>query len=235
MSYTGLPASPDYKSLTVYYPPSGTGPYVVIAIMPGFTTPSSLLAPWAEFVASHGYVGVTVEPLNTNVDQPSVRAAALWAAIGTLKAENTRATSPLIGKISDCFGVMGHSMGGGGSLHAANLHPTDIKAAIPLNPWQTGGSFPKIVAPTLILAGQTDTTAPPAQHGKVHYDSIPATTIKQYVEATGGSHQSAFSPNGLNARYAISWLKYNVDGDVRYRPFLDKAATGLSTFETTLK
>jgi hypothetical protein len=73
-----------------------------------------------------------------------------------------------------------------------------------------------------------------AQHGRVHYDSIPMTTTKQYVEASGGNHQSAFSPNGLTARYAVSWVKYFVDGDARYRPLLDKATTGISTFQTTV-
>ena len=234
-NYTGLPSASTYKDMTVYYPSNGTGPYVVVAIMPGFTTASSLLAPWGKFMASHGYVGVTVEPLNTNVDQPSVRGDALWGAIQTMKGENTRSGSALNGKISDCFVVMGHSMGGGGSLFALNSHPNDIKGAIPLNPYQPNGSFPKIVGPTLILAGQDDTTAAVATNAKPHYASIPATTIKQYVEASGGNHQSAFSPSGLNARYAVSWIKYNIDGDARYRPLLDKAASGISTFETTVK
>jgi pimeloyl-ACP methyl ester carboxylesterase len=152
-----------------------------------------------------------------------------------MKAENTRAGGPLNGKISDCFAVMGHSMGGGGSLLATNAHPADIKAAIPLNPYQPAGRFPNIVGATLVLTGQNDTTASPTAHGRPHYDSIPATTIKQYVEAASGNHQSAFSPNGLTARYAVSWLKYNVDGDARYRPFLDRAATGISNFATTVK
>ena len=95
--------------------------------------------------------------------------------------------------------------------------------------------FVRAVIATLVLTGQNDTTASPTAHGRPHYDSIPTTTIKQYVEAAAGNHQSAFSPNGLTARYAISWLKYNVDGDARYRPFLDRAASGISNFDTTVK
>ena len=231
---TGLATSTAYKDATVHYPSNGTGPYVVVVIVPGFTTPASLMAPWGRFMASHGYVGVTAGPPSES-DSPEVRDNALWAVIGSMKAENTRAGGPLNGQISDCFAVMGHSMGGGGSLIATNAHPTDIKAAIPLNPYQPSGRFPAIVGATLVLTGQNDTTAAPTSHGRPHYDSIPATTIKQYVEAQGGNHQSAFSPSGLTARYAISWLKYNVDGDARYRPFLDRAATGISNFDTTVK
>jgi pimeloyl-ACP methyl ester carboxylesterase len=231
---TGLASSTAYKDATVYYPSNGTGPYVVVAIVPGFTTPASLMAPWGRFMASHGYVGVTAGPPSES-DSPEARSNALWAVITNMKAENTRAGGPLNGKISDCFAVMGHSMGGGGSLLATNAHPADIKAAIPLNPYQPAGRFPNIVGATLVLTGQNDTTASPTAHGRPHYDSIPATTIKQYVEAASGNHQSAFSPNGLTARYAVSWLKYNVDGDARYRPFLDRAATGISNFATTVK
>jgi hypothetical protein len=231
---TGFGTSTAYKDATVYYPSNGTGPYVVVAIVPGFTTPASLMAPWGRFMASHGYVGITAGP-PSEADSPEVRANALWAVITSAKAENTRAGGQLNGKISDCFAVMGHSMGGGGSLIATNAHPMDIKASIPLNPYQPAGRFASIVGATLVLTGQNDTTASPTAHGRPHYDSIPATTIKQYVEAAAGNHQSAFSPNGLTARYAVSWLKFNVDGDARYRPFLDRAATGISNFATTVK
>jgi hypothetical protein len=32
----------------------------------------------------------------------------------------------------------------------------------------------------------------------------------------------------------VSWIKFTVEGDARYRPFLDEVASGVSTFETTL-
>jgi hypothetical protein len=52
-------------------------------------------------------------------------------------------------------------------------------------------------------------------------------------------HQSALWTSGTDnsgnpGRYAIAWIKYNIDGDTRYRPFLDKVASGLSDFATTL-
>jgi hypothetical protein len=61
-----------------------------------------------------------------------------------------------------------------------------------------------------------------------------ATITKEYVEISGGNHQAALFPGTLPGQYAVSWLKVTVDGDARYRPFLDKAASGLSDFATTL-
>jgi hypothetical protein len=84
------------------------------------------------------------------------------------------------------------------------------------------------------LTGQSDTTAPPAQHGRRQYDSMPTTISKEYIEISGGNHQAALFPATIPGQYAISWVKFTVEGDARYRPFLAEAASGLSDFATTL-
>ncbi|HEX4459954.1 MAG TPA: hypothetical protein VIA18_18380, partial [Polyangia bacterium] len=95
---TGLPTSTLYKSLTVFYPTQGTGPFVVVMISPGLTEILAYLQPWAQRFASYGYVAVFVEANDTNVDSEATRADGLWAAIASIKGENTRAGSPLFGK-----------------------------------------------------------------------------------------------------------------------------------------
>ena len=102
------------------------------------------------------------------------------------------------------------------------------------NPYDPTTIFSSIVAPTLIITGQDDTTAPPAQHGRRQYDSMSSSIVKEYVEIAGGAHTSAILPGTIPGPYAVSWIKLNVDGDAHYRPFLDQAATGLSDFATTL-
>ena len=175
-----------------------------------------------------------VEANDTSQDSEAMRADGLWAAIGAVKAENTRAGSPLQGKLSGCIVTSGHSLGGGASITIANTHPSDVKGALGFNPYDPSASFSSIVAPTLILTGQSDTTAPPAQHGRRQYDSMSSSIAKEYVEIAGGAHTSAITPATIPGQYAVSWIKLNVDGDARYRPFLDKAASGLSDFATTL-
>ena len=231
---SGLPSSSAYKSLTVYYPSTGQGPFVVVMISPGLTEVLQYLQPWAQRFASYGYVAVFVEANDTQNDSEAVRADGLWAAIAAIKGENTRAGSPLAGKLSNCIVTSGHSLGGGASITIANVHPNDVKAALGFNPYDGSANFSGIVAPTLILTGQSDPTAPPAQHGRRQYDTMSSSITKEYVEIQGGNHQSALSPGTIAGQYAVSWIKLTVDGDTRYRPFLDKAASGLSDFATTL-
>jgi hypothetical protein len=63
---------------------------------------------------------------------------------------------------------------------------------------------------------------------------MPASISKEYVEIAGGNHQAALFPGTLPGQYAMSWIKTMIDGDARYRPFLQQAASGLSDFATTL-
>jgi dienelactone hydrolase len=231
---SGLPSSTAYKSLTVFYPPKGTGPHVVVMISPGLTEILAYLRGWAVRFASHGYVAVFVEANNTGSDSAASRADGMWAAIRSIKGENTRTGSPLAGKLSDCIVTSGHSLGGGASLSVANAHPNDIKGALAFNPYDPTTNFSKIVAPTLILTGQNDSTAAPGPHGRRQYDSMSAGISKEYVEIAGGNHQSALFVSAVPSQYSISWIKFAVDGDMRFRPFLDKRATGLSEFATTL-
>ena len=127
--------------------------------------------------------------------------------------------------------IMGHSMGGGGVLIAADKYPTEIQAAIPFTPWQPAGDFSQITAPTLVMAGSADRVAGVADHAWPHYQSIPESTIKVFMEIDGGSHFIADTNRGEDlgtiGRYGIAWLKLYLDGDERYRGFIygDEAAT----------
>jgi dienelactone hydrolase len=86
--------------------------------------------------------------------------------------------------------IMGHSMGGGSSflaaagnttittmvtLAAANTNPPSITAA------------QSVTCPSLVIAGQNDCVAPPAQHQQPMYDSL-ASACKAYVSINGGGH-----------------------------------------------
>ncbi len=234
-SYTsGLPTSADYQSLTAFYPSTGTGPFVVVMISPGLTEILAYLQLWAQRFASYGYVAVFVAANDTNADSEATRAVGLWSAIAAIKGENTRSGSPLEGKLSNCIVTSGHSLGGGASLTIANSYPTAVVGALGFNPYDPLTTFSSIVAPTLVITGQDDTTAPPAQHGLRQYDSMSPSISKEYVEIEAGTHQAALFPGTIPGQYAVAWIKLTVDGDARYRPFLDEVTSGVSDFLTTL-
>lgn len=228
---------------TIYYPTDAAAPLGAVVVCPGFTETQADIGWFGPLLASWGYAVLTMDTANTG-DSPPQRATEIMAAVATLKAENTRSESPLFGKLDDSkIALMGHSMGGGGTLIAADAHSPELKAAIPITPYSAGlgggaSAFPNITVPTLVIAGQSDVIAPVATNAWPFSQSIPATTNKAYIELAGEPHgvangsadgtcpsSSAFSGgcgtrHDLVGRFVISWLKLFMDGDQRYRQFL---------------
>jgi alpha-beta hydrolase superfamily lysophospholipase len=135
---------------------------------------------------------------------------------------------------------MGHSMGGGGALMAANDNSATLQGVIGMSPYGGGSSSTNIAVPTLLFVSTSDPLATPAGHVKPAYDGMPVSTTKMYLEFPGGAHDIAQYPIGTRAtdpivaRYGLSWLKFNVDGDARYRQFLNKVPSGLADYQTNL-
>ncbi|WP_299258878.1 T9SS type A sorting domain-containing protein [uncultured Aquimarina sp.] len=236
----GLRNGPDYSGGTVYYPTNGTPPYPSIAIVPGFTSTPAAVRAWGPYYASHGIIAIVIGT-NSGFDFPDVRARALIDALETLREENTRASSPIIGQIDvEKFATSGHSMGGGGAQRAAVLD-SRIKAVVALCPWLPTNSTPELnhAAPVLIFSGQNDTTAQPSQHANIHYNETSETTDKLLYEIKNGNHSVANTPAGAEGnvgKLAISWLKLKLSNDSCYCPLindqlLDNPSTA-SSFDT---
>lgn len=223
-TYTNLPDVPEFGAATIYYPVDAAAPVGGIAIAPGFTEEQRHISWWGPRLASHGYA-VLVLDTNERRERPDARANALTSAIALLRAEGGREGSPLFGRIDPAkMAVMGHSMGGGGALLAANAHSDQIRAAIPFTPWEPETDLGGITAPTLVLAGSDDTIAEVDEHAWRHFGLIPASTPKVYLEVAGGDHYIADTTRGTDlatmGRYAIAWLKLYVDRDERYRDLI---------------
>lgn len=230
----GLRNGPDYGTQTMHFPVDAEPPFAAVAVVPGFTAPESSIRSWGPFLASHGIVTLTIGT-NSPTDSPDVRARALLDALATLKAENTRAGSPLVGSIDTTrLGVMGWSMGGGGTLIASNANP-DIRAAITMAAWSPGQRFSADQVPTLLFAGSADNVAGGQSQG--FFDSIPPSTPKMLYEVEGGSHSVANSPSGGAGevgRYGLAWLKVFLESDERFRQFLLQDPTRESEFRENL-
>ena len=223
-TYTEFPDVPEFGAATIYYPVDAPAAVGGVAISPGFTERQAHINWWGPRLASHGFA-VLIFDTNDPRDPPGARANALSAAVRTLRAENTREGSPLYGRLDPGkLAIMGHSMGGGGALIAANALGGEIQAAIPFTPWQPGGVFDRVTAPTLVIAGSNDAVAPSDQHAWPHFQSLPVGTPRVYLEIADGDHFIANTGRGEDlatiGRYGIAWLKLYLEGDERYRTFL---------------
>ncbi|MFF7362840.1 alpha/beta hydrolase family protein [Streptomyces sp. NPDC008125] len=200
---------------TIYYPTStADGTFGAVVISPGFTAYQSSIAWLGPRLASQGFVVFTIDT-NTTLDQPDSRGRQLLAALDYL----TQSSSVRTRIDASRLGVMGHSMGGGGTLEAAKSR-TSLKAAIPLTGWNLDTTWPEVRTPTLVIGADGDTIAPVLTHSKPFYNSLPGTLDKAYLELRAATH---FTPNTSNttiAKYSVSWLKRFIDNDTRYEQFL---------------
>ncbi|WP_326612585.1 alpha/beta hydrolase [Streptomyces scopuliridis] len=200
---------------TIYYPTStADGTFGAVAIVPGFTGTQSSLGWLGPRLASQGFVVFTIDTI-TVLDQPASRGSQLLAALDYLTAR-----SAVSGRIDSArLGVMGHSMGGGGTLEAAKSR-TSLKAAIPLTAWNLDKTWPEVRTPTLVVGADGDTVAPVATHSEPFYTSLPGSLDKAYLELKGATHNAPNTANTTIAKYSVSWLKRFVDSDTRYEQFL---------------
>jgi dienelactone hydrolase len=236
-TYTnGMRDAPGYADSTMHYPTDAEPPFAGVAVVHGYLSPQSSIQAWGQFLASHGIVTLTIGT-NSGGDPPATRATALLDAIETIRSESDRAGGQLAGNIQkDRMAIMGWSMGGGGTLIAANMTPT-LKAAISLCGWNPGGRYPQDVVPCLLFAAVSDGLAGGQSQG--FYSSIPETTPKMLYEASPGSHSVANNPasqSGEIGRYGLSWMKVFLEGDERYRQFLLQAPTqSVRDFQTNVQ
>jgi len=208
---------------TIYFPTNLSQEMAAVAISPGFTASQSAIAWWGPVIASHGFVVITIDT-NSRFDQPDSRGRQLDAALSYLISESERVDGLIAGLVDKSrLATMGHSMGGGGSLHSASRNR--LSAAIPLAPWNSGSNpFGDIVVPTMVVACQSDSTAKVNDHAIPFYEAIASTTDKVYIELANGSHncvtgwEGSFGPT--LSTYGVSWLKRFLDKDRRYDQFL---------------
>ncbi|HWM36187.1 MAG TPA: dienelactone hydrolase family protein [Streptomyces sp.] len=199
----------DFGSGTVYYPDDDSRDYGVIAASPGLGADESMVTPYGELLASHGFVLITFNT-RTLEDSPDQRGRQLLHALDYATERSAAADRADASRL----GVLGHSMGGGGALFAASRKP-EINAVVPLTPYSGTGEWPRVSAPTLVIGGSTDEIAPPSDHAEAFYEGLSGAEEKAYLELNG-DHFAATPPDKLVSRQVTAWFKRFVDDDTGY-------------------
>jgi len=211
---TSIPNVAGFGGGVAYYP-TAAGTYPVIAASPGFTARWSSISWIGPRLASWGFVVIGIET-DSVFDQPASRGNQLLAALNW--AVNSSPTAVRSHVDGSRRGVAGHSMGGGGTLEALSADTTGlVKAGVPLAPWDNDKTWGQVTEPVLIVGGQNDTVAPPAQHSIPFYNSLGGP--KGYVELAGASHFFPQSAEPTTSRALVSWFKRWLNNDPRFTPF----------------
>ena len=234
----------EFARATIFYPLtlSFDQPNGGVVMVPGYRGTPEVYDWWGPMLASVGVITMIIET-NTTEDSLEQRKNALIAGVNLLRSENERAESPIRAKLDvSNIGIMGHSLGGGASLRAAEELGSQIKAVIPLTPYccELGQSFEGDLSgvdlPTLIVASAEDTIAPPGEHARLLYDSINASTSKVYLEFASGDHMLP-SNTGQDlatlGTYVYAFLKTNFTDNPRYAEFINgDGEEQFSTYES---
>ena len=133
-------------------------------------SPESFVAWTGPFLASNGFVVMTLEPFS-GFDNPESRATQLNAALNWLKGASPSAVRSRVDP--NRLGAIGHSMGGGATLELArrNSQP-NLKAIVPLQPWFLAPNFSGVRVPSMQVGVSDDFIAPPGSNAEVFYGQL---------------------------------------------------------------
>ncbi len=214
-------ATPGFGSANITYPTSTSeGTFGVVAIAPGYTASESTIAWLRPRIASQGFVVISINTQRTT-DQPADRGDQLLAALDfTIQRASVR------NRIDPSRqAVIGHSMGGGGTLEAA-ADRRSIEAIVGLTPWNLDKTWSEVDSAALMIGAERDSVAPPSQHAIPFYNSLTGAEERAYLELDGASHFFPQTTNTPTARQMVAWLKRFVDDDTRYEQFLCPGPSG---------
>lgn len=205
-------ATPGFGPATVWAPTAAPGEtFGAVALSPGFLAPQWTLTWLAKRLASQGFVTIVYD-VNSPFDQPASRGSQLLAALSYLVTKS--AAKDLVDPSRQA--VVGHSMGGGGALEAAQRART-LKAVVAIAPWDLKKSFPQVASPTLVIGATYDWIAPIRVHARPFFRSLAPELPKAYLELNI-DHAAPINPVFEVSRATITWLKRFLDDDERYTP-----------------
>jgi dienelactone hydrolase len=209
-SYAEGLADAGYASAVVYVPKDARAARLpATSLVGGYTNTKEDVVWMAEQLASHGYIVLAFTPTNNFSGDAGIWAQGHQAALRKLTAEDGRQGSPIFGKVDrERLGLVGFSMGGAGTVIAANSMP-EVRAAIALCAYRP--ETPSGSSALMMITGTADTVADP------------------------GAIEAAYASMTSDASHALLSFKDLGHGDVlrstRFRPQLAKYMTAFFQLE----
>jgi len=200
----------------IYYPSYTAGENTAVATFPnfpvivfghGFAMGWDAYANIWQHLAPQGYILAFVRTEGSLIPAPSHGDFGDDLALVATKmlTLNGAAGSPFNGKVKQKVVIMGHSMGGGATMLAAENN-TSIAGIVGLAPAETNPSAVSVCGninvPALIFSGSNDGVTPPIDNHLPMYQGL-ASSCKSYVSITGGAH-CYFANSNFNCDFGES-------------------------------
>jgi dienelactone hydrolase len=248
---------------TAFYPGAGGavaagGPFSGLVLGHGFARARAQHANNGLFLASHGFIVVTVDfpsPFSPDFD---AWAAQIGAALDWLEAPNADPSSRFYQQIAvDRLGALGHSAGGMATWVAAG-QDSRLKAIMPLDPVPADGvDLAALGAAITVPSGWTGAPGSSCNASASYsqfYPLVAAGHKAQYI-VSNATHCDFEDPSNFLCtlacggtsdarrqiwrRYTVAWFKYYLNGDTDYYYYVhgsglaDDLAAGRLTGATT--
>jgi predicted dienelactone hydrolase len=218
------------------------GPWPVVVFGHGYLSSVDLYTTLLTDLAAAGYLVVAPTSGGELFPDHAAFAADSSTVIDWLSAENARPGSWFEGAVDlERIAASGHSMGGGASILATAADPR-IRTVAALAAAETRPSAieaaARIGVPSLLIAGEVDTIAPPDVHQRPIFEAITDAPAQLRI-ISGGSHcgfiddpaegglagaltglacDTAEIPRSeqlaITNRLLVDWLRWSLDGDV---------------------
>jgi dienelactone hydrolase len=229
---------------TVFYPGAGGavsagGPFSGLVLGHGFARARAQHANNGVFLASHGFVVVTVDFPNPFSPDFDAWVAQIGAALDWLEAQNADPVSRFYQQIAvDRLGALGHSAGGMATWVAAG-QDSRIRAIMPLDPVPADGAdLATLGAAIAVPSGWTGAPGTSCNAGASYtqlYPLVAAGHKAQYI-VSNATHCDFEDPSNFLCtltcggtsdarrqiwrRYTVAWFKYYLDGNTGYYHYL---------------
>jgi dienelactone hydrolase len=222
--------SSAYRSAFIAYPRERSdGPFPALTFTGGITNFKEQMAWLADHVATYGFVLIVMTPTDNLSTTTDVWEKAMLDGLETLESENARPSSPIYNLVDlNRLGIMGFSMGGGGTLKAANVVGYKIKTALSLAPHEDpvdASMYTNISVPTLVTTSTGDFLCP-RDTVRAIFDCLPYDIERLFVNFSGAEHVDWMNVLGDKTThdrfktFIVSWLKYYLAGDSSYGTYL---------------
>lgn len=222
--------SSAYDSAFIAYPcETSDGPFPALTFTGGITNVKEQVTWLADHVVTYGFILIVMTPTNNLSTNTNVWKKAMLGGLEMLESENQRRSSPIYNLVDmNRLAIMGFSMGGGGTLKAANAVGKKIKTALSLAPHEAPvnpSMYTKISVPTVVTTGTRDSICPRDSVLAI-FDCLPNDTERLFVNFTNAHHVDWMDVLGDETThdrfktFIVSWLKYYLEGDASYATYL---------------
>lgn len=203
----------------IYYPastngvgvPVASGDFPVIVFGHGFVMTWDAYENVWENLVPKGYIMVFPRTEGSFSPSHSDFGLDLAQVEQKMQSENTNSASLFFNHVTNRSAIMGHSMGGGSTVLAANGN-SNIKTIVCLAPAETSPSAiaaaTGVTVPALVMSGSEDGVTPPVDHHEPIYDAL-GSSCKTFLSITGGAH-CYFANSNLNCDFGEATSSFGI-------------------------